>query len=74
MSLQKRHGTLMPCQLAYMSSTELTVAFLPSAQEDVRQALVRDVYTNSIVLGNRQATFALWPVLKRLGRPLMAWS
>jgi cellulose synthase (UDP-forming) len=74
MSLQKRHGTLMPCQLAYMSSTELAVAFLPSAQEDVRQALVRDVYTNSIVLGNRQATFALWPVLKRLGRPLMAWS
>jgi hypothetical protein len=74
MSLQKRHTALIPCQLAYMSPTELAVAFLPSAQKDIRQVLVRDVYTNPILQGNRRATFAFWPVVKRLGRLLAAWS
>jgi hypothetical protein len=49
MHLQKRHVGLIPCTLAYMSHTELAVEFLPSAHKDIRQALVREVYTNPVV-------------------------
>jgi hypothetical protein len=73
MYLQKPRVGLIPCQLAYMSPTELAVAFLPNAPQNIREALVRDVYTNPIVQAKQQATFALWPVVKRLGR-LLAWS
>jgi cellulose synthase/poly-beta-1,6-N-acetylglucosamine synthase-like glycosyltransferase len=74
MHLQKRRVGLVPCTLAYMSHTELAVEFLPSAPKGVRQALVREVYTNPVVRGTRQATFVFWPVVKRLGRLLVAWS
>jgi cellulose synthase (UDP-forming) len=72
MHLHKRHVGLLPCTLAYVSHTELAVEFLPSAHQAVRQALVRDVYTNPVVQGHRQATFALWPVVKRLCQLLVA--
>jgi cellulose synthase (UDP-forming) len=73
MHLQKRHVPApLPCTLAYLSDTELAVDFLPMANPAVRQALVRALYTNPVLQGNRQATFAFWPVVKRLGRLLVA--
>ena len=74
MYLQKRRVGVIPRELTYLSSAELAVAFLPSAHKNVREALVRDVYTNPVVQANQHATFARWPVAKRLGRPLIAWS
>src|SRR5919204_3253256 len=74
MYLQKRHVGLLPCTLVYLSDTELAVAFAPRVYQAVQQALVRDVYTNPMVQGHRQAHFALWPVVKRLGRLLVAGS
>jgi hypothetical protein len=38
----------------------------------VRQAFVHVLYTNPVVQGQQQATFAFWPVVKRLGRRLVA--
>jgi cellulose synthase (UDP-forming) len=73
MHLLKRHVGLLPCTLAYLSPTELAVAFLPMANTAVRQALVRALYTNPVVQGNREATFEFWPAVKRLGRLLVAW-
>jgi hypothetical protein len=35
---------------------------------------VRDFYINPVVQGNQHAAFALWPVLKHLGRLLVARS
>jgi hypothetical protein len=35
---------------------------------------VRDLYINPVVQGNQQAAFALWPVLKHMGRLLVARS
>ena len=72
--LQKRHLGLIPCTLAYLTPTEMAVAFVPSAHQDVREAFARDVYTNPIVQGQQQAAFAFWPVMKRLGRLLVARS
>ena len=74
MHLRKRHLGLIPCTLAYLSPTEVAVAFLPGTHHDVRKAFVRDVYTNPIVQGHQHAAFALWPVMKRLGRLLIARS
>jgi hypothetical protein len=34
--------------------------------------LVRALYTNPIVQGYRHATFEVWPMVKRLGRLLVA--
>ncbi len=74
MHLQKRHVPApLPCTLVYLSDTELAVDFLPVANTAVRQAFVRVLYTNPVVQGNQQATFAFWPVVKRLGRLLVAW-
>jgi hypothetical protein len=74
MHLQKRYVPApLPCTLTSMSDTELTVAFSPMANMAVRQALVRTLYTNPVVQGNQHATFAFWPVVKRLGRLLIAW-
>jgi cellulose synthase (UDP-forming) len=73
MHLQKRHVGLLPCTLAALSDTELAVAFLPMANSAVRQALVRALYTNAVVQGNRHVTFEVWPMVKRLGRLLVAW-
>jgi hypothetical protein len=72
MHLKKRHVGLIPCTFAYLSQTELVVEFLPIYNKDVRQALVREVYTNALVQRNRQAKFELWPVVKRLCRLLVA--
>ena len=73
--LQKRHVPApLPCTLVYRSDTELAVNFLPITNPAVRQALVRALYTNPVVQGNQQATFAFWPVVKRLGRLLVTWS
>jgi cellulose synthase (UDP-forming) len=72
--LQKRHvPALLPCTLVYRSDTELAVDFLPITNPAVRQALVRALYINPVVQGNQQATFACWPVVKRLSRLLVAW-
>jgi cellulose synthase (UDP-forming) len=71
MHLQKRNVGLLPCKFAYRSQTEGAVEFLPIDNKDVRQALVRDVYTNPVVQRNRQAKFELWPVVKRLCRLLV---
>jgi cellulose synthase/poly-beta-1,6-N-acetylglucosamine synthase-like glycosyltransferase len=73
MHLQKRRVGLLSCTLAYLSQTELAVAFLPIENTAVRQALVQALYTNPVVQGNRHATFQFWPVVKRLGRLLVAW-
>jgi Glycosyl transferase family group 2 len=73
MHLQKRHVGLLPCTLAALSDTEMAVAFLPMANSAVRQALVRALYTNPVVQGNRHVTFEVWPMVKRLGRLLVAW-
>jgi len=72
MHLQKRHVGLLSCTLVYLSPTELAVAFLPIESTAVQQALVRALYTNPSVQNNRHATFELWPVVKRLGRLLVA--
>ena len=73
MHLQKRHVGLLPCTLAYLSQTELAVAFLPIENTAVQQALVRALYTDPVVQGNRHTIFEFWPVVKRLGRLLVAW-
>jgi cellulose synthase (UDP-forming) len=73
MHLQKRHVGLLPCTLVDLSDTELAVAFLPMANMAVRQALVRALYTNPVVQGNRHAIFEVWPMVKRLGRLLVDW-
>ena len=70
--LQKQHVGLLACTLAYLSQTELAVAFLPIESTAVWQALVRALYTNPMVQNNRHATFEFWPVVKRLGRLLVA--
>ena len=70
--LQKRHVPApLPCTLASLSDRELAVAFFPIANTALRQALVRALYTNPVVQGSRQAAFACWPVVKRLGRLLV---
>ena len=74
MHLQKRQVGLLPCTLAYLSQTELAVAFLPIENIVVQQALVRALYTDPVVQGNRHTIFEWWPVVKRLGRLLVAWS
>jgi len=74
MHLQKRQVGLLPCTLACLSQTELAVAFLPIENIAVQQALVRALYTDPVVQGNRHTIFELWPVVKRLGRLLVAWS
>jgi hypothetical protein len=72
MHVQKRHVGLLPCTLVNLSDTELAVAFLPIANPAVRQALVRALYTDPVVQGRRHATVAVWPLVKRLGRLLVA--
>ena len=72
--LQNRHVPApLPCTLVYLSDTELAVSFLPITNAAVRQALVRVLYANPVVQDNQQAAFALWPVVKRLGRLLVTW-
>jgi hypothetical protein len=72
--LQKRHIPVpLPCILVHLSDTELAVDFLPIANPAVRQAFVRALYTNPVIQASQQATFAIWPVVKRLGRLLVAW-
>jgi cellulose synthase (UDP-forming) len=70
--LQKRHVGLLPCTLVSLSATELAVQFLPTAPTAAREALVRALYTTPVVQVNRHAHFAFWPVVKRLGRLLVA--
>jgi cellulose synthase (UDP-forming) len=72
MHLQKRHVGLLPCTLVSLSPTELAVQFLPMTPIAARQALVRALYTTPVVQVNRHAHFAFWPVVKRLGRLLVA--
>jgi hypothetical protein len=73
MALQKRHiPAPLPCTLVYRSETDLAVDFLPIANPAVRQAFVRVLYTNPVIQAHQQATFALWPVVKRLGRLFVA--
>jgi cellulose synthase (UDP-forming) len=72
--LQKLHVGLLPCTLAYLSQTDLAVAFLPIESMAVRHALVRALYTDPTVQGNHHTFFEFWPVVKRLGRLLVAWS
>jgi cellulose synthase (UDP-forming) len=72
MHLQKRHVGLLPCTLANLSDTELAVAFFPMTNTAVRQALVRALYTDPVVQGYGHATFAVWPMVKRLCRLLVA--
>jgi PilZ domain len=72
MHLQKRHVGLLPCTLGNLLDTELVVTFLPIANTAVRQALVRALYTNPAVQSHRYATFEVWPMVKRLGRLLVA--
>jgi hypothetical protein len=70
--LQKRYVPApLPCTLVHLSDTELAVSFLPITNAAVRQALVRVLYANPVVQDNQQAAFALWPVVKRLGRLLV---
>jgi cellulose synthase/poly-beta-1,6-N-acetylglucosamine synthase-like glycosyltransferase len=74
MHLQKRHIPVpLPCTLVHLSDTELAVDFLPIANPAVRQAFVQALYTNPVIQANQQATFAIWPVVKRLGRLFVAW-
>jgi hypothetical protein len=42
MHLHKRHVGLIPCTLAYLSSTEVALVFVPSVHQDIQEALVRD--------------------------------
>jgi hypothetical protein len=72
MHLQKRHVGLLPCTFADLSDAELSVAFLPMANTAVRQALVQALYTDPVIQGHRHATFEVWPMVKRLGRLLVA--
>jgi cellulose synthase (UDP-forming) len=74
MYLHKRHVGLIPCTLAYRSSTDVALAFVASTHPKIREALVRDLYINPVVQNHQHAAFALWPVLKRLGRLLIARS
>jgi cellulose synthase/poly-beta-1,6-N-acetylglucosamine synthase-like glycosyltransferase len=70
--LQKQGVGLLPCTLAYLSQTEMAVVFLPIESPVIWQALVRALYANPTIQHNQDATFAFWPVVKRLGRLLVA--
>jgi hypothetical protein len=74
MHSHKRHVGLIPCTLAYLSSTEVALVFVPSVHQDTQEVLVRDLYINPVVQGNQHPAFALWPVLKHMGRLLVARS
>jgi cellulose synthase (UDP-forming) len=71
--LHKRHVPApLPCIVVYQSDMDVALDFLPVTNPTVRQAFVHVLYTNPVVQGQQQATFAFWPVVKRLGRRLVA--